>query len=75
MITLSYKPRSILYSIRLMILTATNNSLWMQLKHHGNTKSKFLRQEGEASKANPPCFASLVIKGNFFLFAVGPAKS
>ena len=35
-------------------MTATNNSLWMQLKHHDNPKSKFPGKEGEASRANPP---------------------
>jgi hypothetical protein len=35
-------------------MNVTNNSLWMQLKHHENPKSKSLGQEGEASKANPP---------------------
>ena len=43
-------------SLQLLVddMTTTNNSLWMQLKHHKNPKSKFPRQEGEASKANPP---------------------
>jgi metal-responsive CopG/Arc/MetJ family transcriptional regulator len=35
-------------------MTATNNSLWMKLKHHKRPKSKSPGKGGEDSKANPP---------------------
>jgi metal-responsive CopG/Arc/MetJ family transcriptional regulator len=31
-------------------MTATNNSLWMKLKHHKRPKSKYPRKGGEYSK-------------------------
>jgi hypothetical protein len=35
-------------------MTTTNRSLQTQLKHRKRPKTKYPRQEGEDSKANPP---------------------
>jgi hypothetical protein len=47
----------------------------MQLKHHKNPKSKSPGKREKLLKLIHPLLRKLVIKGNFFLFAVGPAKS
>jgi hypothetical protein len=54
-------------------MTTTNHSLWMQLKHHKPRQNLQDKRE-KLLKPIHPSFTSLVMSGDSFLFAEGPAN-